>query len=186
MWKTVLVLLISGLTGTVAAAPSAEALLILTLSARVARPLGHAATATPGRALSEGSATPLSSDSVTLGRRAFRLTGRSQDLEAVAGGIFGQQIIVRFTAVVLPTGLCGITNYEAFGLAKPEPGRPFGAGSTLQVYHSGFAIEPGRQVSQTVWADSDAGTVVYTLSFTASKVFGAKPGVARPRSFEGW
>jgi len=153
---------------------------MLTLSAHLARPTGDVAPLAPGPGLTgPRSAAPVSG-SVTLGRRAFRLTGRSHDFEAVVGGILGQQIIVRFTAVVLPAGLCAVANYEAFGLAKPEPGRPFGAGSTLQVHQPSFAIGPGQKVARVVSANSELGTVVYTLSFSAVKVFGGcTPGHLR-------
>jgi hypothetical protein len=116
----------------------------------------------------------------------FRLTRRSQDFEVGLDGIRGQQIIVRFTAVVLPSGLCAVAGYEAFGLAKPEPGRPFGAGSSLQVNATGFSIEPGQQVMRTISADTGSGTVVYSLEFGVLRVFGAKPEPVTHRLFEGW
>ncbi|MBV9489063.1 MAG: hypothetical protein JO069_04970 [Verrucomicrobia bacterium] len=188
MRTVLLVWLIWALTPArpLAAAPASEAVLILTLSARVARPAENVAPAPPGAAPSEaGRATPQAA-ATSLGRRAFRLTRRSQDFEAVADGILGQQVVVRFTAALLPAQLCAITSYEAFGLAKPEPGRPFGAGSTLQANQTGFAFEPGQQVERTVTAGSEAGTVIYVLDFTALKVFGNEPKRRAPHLFDGW
>src|SRR5689334_21490190 len=147
MQKTALLLLMLsfGSAIPVAAAPAAEAVLFLTLSARLARPSDHASAVTANGELGTTPGTPLSSGGVALGRRAFRLTARSHDFEAVADGLFGQQIVVRFTAVLLRDGWCAVADYAVFGLAKPGPGRPFGAGSTLQMNPTGFSLQPGRQ-----------------------------------------
>ena len=182
MWKVVLFISICGLVPA-CAAPAVEALLVVTLSTRAggpARSIGPVSS-------SEGQGSrPSGADLVPLGRMVFRLTSHSQDLEAGLDGIRGQQIIVRFTAVVLPVGFCAVGNYEAYGLAKPEPGRPFGAGSTLQANPAGFSIEPGKQVTRTISADTGSGAVIYRLDFSVLKVFGAKSGPVRHRLFEGW
>ena len=152
---------------------AAEAILMLTVSAHLTQPIRGAVPFPPAPGITESRRAGPDSGSVTLGRRPFLLIGRSQDFEEVLGGVFGQQIIVRFTAVVLSGDLCAVANFEAFGLAKPEPGRPFGAGSTLLSNPTGFALEPGQQqVSRVVSARSERGTVDYVLSFNAIKVFG--------------
>jgi hypothetical protein len=156
--------------------------LVITVSSRTTRPASNVGQA----ASSEDQNLPSNSDSIPLGRRIFRLTRRSHDFELGLDGIRGQQIIVRFTAVVLPSGVCAVADYQAFGLAKPEPGRPFGAGSSLQVNATGFSIEPGQQVMRTISADTGSGTVVYRLEFGVLKVFGAKPEPVTHRLFEGW
>jgi hypothetical protein len=181
MWKAVLFLSICGLVSA-CAAPAVEALLVVTLSTRAAAPAGN----TGPVASREGQGSPPDSDSIPLGRMMFRLTSHSQDLEAGLDGIRGQQIIVRFTAVVLPPGFCAVANYEAYGLARPEPGRPFGAGSTLQANPAGFSVEPGKQVTRTILANTGSGTVIYRLDFSVLKVFGAKSGPVRHHLFEGW
>ncbi|MBV9998281.1 MAG: hypothetical protein JO015_04115 [Verrucomicrobia bacterium] len=175
MWKAVLFLSICGLVSA-CAAPAVEALLVVTLSTRAASPV----------ASSEDQVSPPDTALIPLGRTMFRLTSHSQDLEAGLDGVRGQQIIVRFTAVVLPPGFCAVANYEAFGLAKPEPGRPFGAGSTLQANPAGFSVEPGKQVTRMISADTGSGAVVYRLEFSVLKVFGARSGPVKPRLFEGW
>lgn len=181
MWKAVLFLSLCGLVSA-CAAPAVEALLVVTLSTRAASPAGNPRPA----ALSEDQVSPPDAALVPLGRTMFRLTSHSQDLEAGLDGVRGQQIIVRFTAVVLPPGFCAVANYEAYGLAKPEPGRPFGAGSTLQTNPAGFSVEPGKQVTRTISADTGSGVVVYRLDFSVLKVFGARPGPVRHHLFEGW
>jgi len=151
----------------------AEALLMLTVSAHLARPIREAVPLGPTPGPTESRRAVPNSGSVTLGRRPFRLIERSQDFEEVLGGISGQQIVVRFTAVVLSDNLCAVANFQAYGLAKPEPGRPFGAGSTLLSNPTGFSLEPGQQqVSRVVSATGENGTVDYTLSFNAVRVFG--------------
>jgi hypothetical protein len=183
MWKVLLLLSACSLLAVSAcAAPALEALLVVTLSTRA----GRAAANTGPVASSDARGLPPDADLIPLGRTTFRLTSRSQDLETGMDGIQGQQIIVRFTAVVLPPGFCAVANYEAYGLAKPEPGRPFGAGSTLQVNPAGFSVKPGKQVTRTISADTGSGVVSYRLDFSVLKVFGAKPGPVKPRLFEGW
>jgi hypothetical protein len=181
MWKAVLFLSICGLVSA-CAAPAVEALLVVTLSTRAAGPAGNTGAVTS----SEDQGSLPDSALVPLGRTMFRLTSHSQDLEAGMDGIRGQQIIVRFTAVVLPPGFCAVANYEAYGLAKPEPGHPFGAGSTLQANPAGFSVEPGKQVTRTISADTGSGAVVYRLDFSVLKVFGARSGPTKPHFFEGW
>lgn len=181
MWKVVLFISLCGLVPA-CAGPAVEALLVVTLSTWAAGPAGNT-----GRVASNEEGPPASrADLIPLGRTMFRLTSHSQDLEAGMDGIRGQQIIVRFTAVVLPAGFCAVGNYEAYGLAKPEPGRPFGAGSTLQANPAGFSIEPGKQVARTISADTGSGAVIYRLDFSVLKVFGAKSGPVKHRPFEGW
>jgi len=175
MWKAVLFFWICGLVSA-CAAPVIEALLVVTLSTRAAGSI----------ASGEDQGSPPDAGLIPLGRIMFRLTSHSQDLEGGLDGIQGQQIIVRFTAVVLPAGFCAVANYEAYGLAKPEPGHPFGAGSTLQANPTGFSVEPGKQITRTISADTGSGAVVYRLDFSVLKVFGAKPGPVRHRPFEGW
>ncbi|HEY0793804.1 MAG TPA: hypothetical protein VGD78_22265 [Chthoniobacterales bacterium] len=146
---------------------------MLTLSARFARPIHGTLPLGPSPGLTESRQAVPNLGSVTLGRRPFRLIERSQDFEEVLRGISGQQIVVRFTAVVLSGNLCAVANFQAFGLAKPEPGRPFGAGSTLLSNPTGFSLELGQQqVSRVVSAISETGTVDYVLSFDAVRVFG--------------
>lgn len=177
MWKVVLILSICGLVSA-SAAPAPEALLVVALSARA----GNAGPV----ASSEIQGSMPQSASIPLGRRMFRLTSRSQDLEAGLDGVEGQQIIVRFTAVVLSPGFCAVANYEAFGLARPEPGRPFGAGSTLESNAGGFSIQPGKQVIRTISADTGSGTVIYRLEFSVLKLFGGQSGPVGHHLFEGW
>jgi hypothetical protein len=181
MWKAVLFLSICGLVSA-CGAPAVEALLVVTLSTRAASPGSNTTSVTS----SEDQSSLPDSALIPLGRTVFRLTSHSEDLEAGMDGIRGQQIIVRFTAVVLPSGFCAVANYEAYGLARPEPGRPFGAGSTLQANPAGFSVRPGKQVTRTISADTGSGVVVYRLDFSMLKVFGAKSGPVRHPPFEGW
>jgi hypothetical protein len=181
MWKAVLFLSICGLVSA-CAAPAVEALLVVTLSTRAAGPASDTSSVTS----SDDQGSLPGSALIPLGRTMFRLTSRSQDLEAGMDGIRGQQIIVRFTAVVLPAGFCAVANYEAYGLARPEPGRPFGAGSTLQAKPAGFSVRPGKQVTRTISADTGSGMVIYRLDFSVLKVYGARSGPVRHHPFEGW
>jgi hypothetical protein len=184
MWKMVLVISVCSLVSVCPspAAPAAEALLIITLSGTAPRANGNPDLMEP----SQPRGSPAYSDFVPLDRSIFRLTRRSQDVEVGLNGTQGQQVLVRFTAVVLPNGFCAVADYAAFGLAKPEPGHPFGAGSSIQMNTSGFSIEPGEQVRRMISAASRSGTVNYTLEFRMLKVFGGEPRPVKHKLFEGW
>jgi hypothetical protein len=184
MWKMVLVVFVCSLVSVCPspAAPAAEALLIITLSSMAPPANGNPDLMEPRQV--RGS--PSYSDSIPLDRSILRLTRRSQDVEVGLNGTQGQQVLVRFTAVVLPNGFCAVANYAAFGLARPEPGRPFGAGSSIQMNTTGFSIEPGEQVRRMISAVSGSGTVIYTLEFRVLKVFGGEPRAVKHKLFEGW
>ncbi len=120
-----------------------------------------------------------------VSRQLFPLGHRSHAYQAVLPGAEGQQVVVRFIGVLLPSGLCAVANYQALGLAAPRPGKPFGEGSTIEDNRFGFSLQLGGQVSRSISAQGDHGPINYRLVFTAIKVYGALPSEEKRRS-GGW
>jgi hypothetical protein len=121
-----------------------------------------------------------------LARRLFPLDRRSHAFHAALPGAEGQQVLVRFNGVLLPNGLCAIADYQAFGLAAPEPGKPFGEGSTIASNRTGFSLRPGEQTARTISAQGDHGPIIYQLVFTAIKVHGAPESLKGLERSGGW
>jgi hypothetical protein len=121
-----------------------------------------------------------------ISRRLFPLDRRSRAFQAALPGLEGQQIVVRFIGVVLPNGLCAVANYQAIGLAAPQPGKPFGEGSSIEANRTGFALPLGGTTARSISAQGDHGQITYRLAFTAIKVFGAVPSEKDLERSGGW
>jgi hypothetical protein len=114
--------------------------------------------------------TPVNSEGIhALQGKSFQISSRFQDFAPVVVGLEGQRVSAQFTAVVLPNGDCAITRYEAFGLARTPKNQISPVGSSEVVSRNGFTVTPGHRVPQSVTAQSDDGTVIYYLIFSAAK-----------------
>lgn len=113
----------------------------------------------------ENSSAP--EDVSQLGRKWFQINSTGQDFKADLNGIGSQRIAVSFTVSVSSDGDCAVTNFQA--LASATNKQAFAPGSSQVSSAGGFTVSPGKRVTQSLTAVSDAGQVTYYLIFSAAK-----------------
>lgn len=148
---------------------SAEDLLIIDIFARVT-PVGQSEPVPDPfvESILRGETPQTSQDVLQLPAKSFQISARPQDFESDFGGVQGQRVAVAFTALVLPSRVCAVTNYRAIGLARASRNQLIVPGSSEVVSRGGFTITPSQRVLQSVTARYEGGTVTYYLIFSAA------------------
>jgi hypothetical protein len=147
---------------------AADNLLIMDVFARVT-PAGQTAPDPDPflESILQGETSSAPEDVSQLDRKWFQITPTAQDLKADLNGIGSQRVAVSFTVSVLPNGDCAVTNFQALALATNK--QLFAPGSSQVSSIGGFTVSPGKRVTQSLTALSDAGQVTYYLIFSAAK-----------------
>ena len=115
----------------------------------------------------QGETSSAPEDVSQLDRKWFQITPSGQYFRADLNSIGNQRVAVSFTVSVLPNGDCAVTNFQALALASNK--QLFAPGSSQVSSIGGFTVSPGKRVTQSLTAISDAGQVIYYLIFSAAK-----------------
>jgi hypothetical protein len=101
--------------------------------------------------------------------KVFQMKPVSHDFEAVLAGVDGQRVELSFTAALLPSGACAVTNFQLGAASASQQGALLPSNSSQTMSRGGFTLQPGQKISQSVSAQFGNGTIIYYLVFSAAK-----------------
>jgi hypothetical protein len=101
--------------------------------------------------------------------KVFQIKPVSHDFEAVLAGLDGQRVELSFTAALLPSGACAVTNFQLGAASASSQGTLLPSNSSQTMSRGGFTLQPGQKIPQSVSAQFGGGTIIYYLIFSAAK-----------------